>query len=226
MRLTQTAIAGAVFAAAALSASSAASQTAQAPHQAHEMHADTASYIAALEDPARDAWQKPEQVLEALGVTEGQRIADIGAGSGYFALRLAQRAGASGRVFAVDISREMLAHLESRANKAGLSNIDTILAPPDDPNLPAASIDLVFFCDVWHHIDDQAGYLEKLKRALRPSGQIVMIDFQKRELPVGPPADMKIARDDLVRQLAAHGFRLAREHTFLPYQYFLVFVLQ
>jgi len=120
----------------------------------------------------------------------------------------------------------MLAHLESRAKKAALSNIDTILAPPDDPNLPGASIDLVFFCDVWHHIDDQAGYLEKLKRALRPAGQIVMIDFQKRELPVGPPVDMKIARDDLVQQLASHGFRLAREHTFLPYQYFLVFVLQ
>jgi ubiquinone/menaquinone biosynthesis C-methylase UbiE len=123
----------------------------------------------------------------------------------------------------VDISKEMLAHLEAQAKATSVSNVQAVLAPPDDPLLPDASVDRVFFCDVWHHVDDQAGYLEKLKKALRPDGQIVMIDFQKRDLPVGPPVAMKIAREDLVAQMQAHGFRLAKEHTFLPYQYFLVF---
>ena len=77
--------------------------------------------------------------------------------------------------------------------------------------------------NVWHHIEDQAGYLERMKKLLRPGGRVVMIDFHKRELPVGPPVAMKIARDDLIRQMGAHGFRVAAEHTYLPYQYFLVF---
>ena len=200
-------------------------QTAPSPHEAHRLHADTAAYIAALEDPKRDAWQKPHDVIDALVLRPGEQIADIGAGSGYFALRFARHVGPDGRVLAIDVSREMLAHLEAQVKAAGLTNVETKLVPPDDPQLPDASLDRAFICDVWHHVDDQAGYLEKLKRALRPSGQIVMVDFHKRELPVGPPVSMKIAREDLIAQLERHGFRLAREHTFLPYQYFLVFEL-
>ena len=200
-----------------------AAQTAPSTHEAHRLHADSAAYIASLEDPARDAWQKPHEVIEALGLRDGERVADIGAGSGYFALRFARHVGAAGRVLTVDVSKDMLAHLETRVKAAGLSNVQPILAPPDDPLLPDGSLDRVFFCDVWHHVDDQAGYLEKIKKALRPSGQVVMIDFHKRDLPVGPPVSMKIAREDLVAQMESHGFSLAREHTFLPYQYFLVF---
>jgi ubiquinone/menaquinone biosynthesis C-methylase UbiE len=212
-----------VFTAILLSAVPAVAQSAPSPHEAHRLHGDAAAYIAALEDPARDAWQKPHEVIDALRLREGEQVADIGAGSGYFALRFARHVGPSGRVYAVDISKEMLAHLEAQAKAASASNVRAVLAPPDDPLLPDASIDRVFFCDVWHHVDDQAGYLEKLKKALRPDGQVVMIDFHKRDLPVGPPASMKIAREDLVAQMQAHGFRLATEHTFLPYQYFLVF---
>jgi ubiquinone/menaquinone biosynthesis C-methylase UbiE len=198
-------------------------QTVETPHDAHRLHRDSDAYIAALEDPARDAWQKPHEVITALDVKPGQVVADIGAGSGYFALRFARHVGPTGRVFAVDVSPEMLTHLARRATEAGLSHVTTVLAPPDDPQLPERSIDRVFVCDVWHHIEDQAAYLAKLRRALRPSGEIVMIDFHKRDLPVGPPSSMKIAREDLVDQMAAHGYRLVREYTFLPYQYFLVF---
>ena len=201
-------------------------QTAPSGHDAHRFHRDSAAYIAALEDPARDAWQKPQEVLDALALRDGERVADIGAGSGYFALRFARRVGAGGRVFAVDVSKDMLAHLEAQAKTAQLTNVEPLLAAAADPGLPDASVDRVFFCDVWHHVDDQAGYLEKLKKALRPDGQIVMIDFHKRDLPVGPPVSMKIARTDLIAQMQRHGFRLAREHTFLPYQYFLVFARQ
>jgi ubiquinone/menaquinone biosynthesis C-methylase UbiE len=128
-------------------------------------------------------------------------------------------------VYAVDVSKDMVAHLEAQARTAGLETLRAVLAPPDDPQLPDGSVDRVFFCDVWHHIEDQPGYLAKLKRALRPAGEVVMIDFHKKDLPVGPPASMKIAREDLIAQMTAHGFRLVREHTFLPYQYFLVFRL-
>ena len=200
-----------------------AAQTVATPHDAHRMHGNSAAYIAALEDPARDAWQKPHEVVVALDLKPGETVADIGAGSGYFALRFARHVGAEGRVYAVDVSRDMLAHLERQAAEAKLANVRTIAAPPDDPQLPEGSIDRVFFCDVWHHIDDQAGYLAKLKKALRPGGQVVMIDFHKRDLPVGPPVSMKIAREVLLTEMAAHGFRLVKEHTFLPYQYFLMF---
>ena len=149
-------------------------------------------------------------------------VADIRAGSGYFTLRLASHVGPGGRVFAVDVSPDMILHLNRRVLDAGLANVSTILAPANDPLLPQP-VDRFVIVDVWHHIEDQTGYLALMKKTLKPGGQIVMIDFHERELPVGPPVSMKIAREDLIQQMVAHGFRIAREHTFLPYQYFLVF---
>jgi predicted methyltransferase len=198
---------------------------AQAPrdqHDAHRLHGDPAAYIAALEDPKRDAYQKPHEVMQALGVKDGEVIADIGAGSGYFTIRLAHHVGAAGRVYAVDVSADMIRHLHTRVRDMALLNVSPILARPDDPLLPQP-VDRFLIVDVWHHIEDQAGYLALMKKLLKPGGQVVMIDFHKRELPVGPPAAMKIAREDLLRQMQGHGFQLAAEHTFLPYQYFLVF---
>jgi ubiquinone/menaquinone biosynthesis C-methylase UbiE len=198
---------------------------AQAPHDQHELHrlhTDSAAYIAALEDPARDAYQKPHEVMEALVLKPGEVVADIGAGSGYFTLRLAHHLGPNGRVYAVDISPDMVRHLNQRVRDAGLRNVSTILALPHDPLLPQP-VDRFLIVDVWHHIEDQAGYLARMKTLLEPGGQVVMIDFHKKDLPVGPPVAMKIAREDLLRQMDEHGFRLLQEHTFLPYQYFLVF---
>ena len=198
---------------------------AQAPRDQHEvrrLHDEPAAYIAALEDPARDAYQKPHEVIQALALRPGEVVADVGAGSGYFALRLAHHVGPEGHVYAVDISPDMIRHLNARVRDAGLLNVSTILAQPNDPLLPQP-VDRFLFVDVWHHVDDQADYLALIKKRLKAGGQLVMIDFHKRELPVGPPNTMKIARDDLLQQMQAHGFRLVREHTFLPYQYFLVF---
>jgi ubiquinone/menaquinone biosynthesis C-methylase UbiE len=193
-------------------------------HEAmHALHRDAKAYAAMLEDPARDAWQKPHEVIEALALKPGEVVADIGSGSGYFSLRFAHHVGDSGRVFAVDVDPDLVRLLNRRVREVGARNVQTVLADPDDPLLPDASIDRFVIVDTWHHIADQSKYLGLLKRMLRPGGQLVMIDFQKKELPVGPPPSMKIARDDLVRQLETSGFRLAREHTFLPYQYFLVF---
>jgi ubiquinone/menaquinone biosynthesis C-methylase UbiE len=200
---------------------------AQAPgdqHAVHQLHGDPAAYIAALEDPKRDAYQKPHEVLQALGIKAGEVIADIGAGAGYFTIRLAHHVGASGRVYAVDVSPDMIRYLHARVRDMGLLNVSPILAPADDPLVPQP-VDRFLIVDVWHHIENQAAYLAAMKKLLKPGGQVVMIDFQKRDLPVGPPATMKIAREDLLKQMEANGFRLATEHTFLPYQYFLVFAV-
>jgi ubiquinone/menaquinone biosynthesis C-methylase UbiE len=194
-------------------------------HEMHRLHKDPKAYIAMLEDPKRDAYQKPQEVLIALGLKEGEVVADIGAGSGYFSFRFAGRVGDTGRVYAVDIDPDMVLHMNRRVRDLGLKNVVTVLSAADDPLLPDGSMDRFFICDTWHHIENQAKYLGLIKKMLKPGGLVVMIDFHKKELPVGPPLEMKIAREDLVRQMEAHGFRLLKEHTFLPYQYFLVFGL-
>lgn len=192
----------------------------------HKLHQDSKAYIALLEEPQRDAYQKPHDVIVALDLKEGESVADIGAGSGYFALRLAHHVGDKGRVYAVDINPDMIVYMNRRIRDMQLKNIEAILAAPDDPLLMDASIDRFFICNTWHHIANQTQYLALIKKMLKPGGQVIMIDFHKKELPVGPPVEMKIAREDLVLQMETNGFKLAKEHTFLPYQYFLVFTLK
>jgi ubiquinone/menaquinone biosynthesis C-methylase UbiE len=191
----------------------------------HKLHQDSKAYIAMLDDPARDAYQKPHEVVMALDLKEGERIADIGAGSGYFSLRFAQHVGATGQVLAVDINPEMIVHLNQRIRDAAAANIRTILALPDDPLLAASSVDRVFICETWHHIGNHPQYLGQLRKVLKPGGQVIIIDFQRKAMTVGPPAEMRVAREDVVREFEQSGFRLAKEHTFLPYQYFLVFTV-
>lgn len=191
--------------------------------QMHQLHRDSRAYIGMLDDPKRDAYQKPHEVLTALAIEPGEVIADIGAGSGYFTFRLAHHVGDKGRVYAVDTSADMIRHLNRRIRELKAMNVTAILADADDPLLADASIDRFFFSDSWHHIENQSKYLSLIKKMLKPGGEIIMIDFHKKELPVGPPMQMKIAREDLIRQMESNGFRLTKEHTFLPYQYFLVF---
>lgn len=193
-------------------------------HQMHRVHRDPKAYISMLEDPQRDAYQKPHEVLTALGIKQGEMIADIGAGSGYFTFRLAHHAGENGKVYAVDVNPDMILHLNRRIRELKARNVVSILAAADDPLLPAHSVDRFFFCDSWHHIRAQTKYLSLVRKMLKPGGEVIMIDFHKRKQPVGPPLPMRIAREDLLQQMESHGFRLKQEHTFLPYQYFLIFV--
>jgi arsenite methyltransferase len=193
-------------------------------HEMHRLHKDPKAYIGALEDPKRDAYQKPHEVLTALGLKSGEIIADIGAGSGYFTFRIAHHLGAKGKVFAVDVSPDMIRHINRRIRDLKTTNVVSVLADPDDPLLTERSINRFFICNVWHHVENPTKYLSMMKKMLRPGGEIVMIDFHKKELPLGPPLEMKIAREDLIKQMETNGFRLTKEHTFLPYQYFLVFV--
>jgi ubiquinone/menaquinone biosynthesis C-methylase UbiE len=161
--------------------------------------------------------------MMALGLKGGERIADIGAGSGYFTMRLARHVGDTGRVYAIDVSPDMILHLNQQVRAAGIDNVRTLLVPADDPLLADASVDLVFICNTWHHIADHPPYLEKLRAALKPGGRVVIIDFQKYDIPVGPPSEMKAPREDVVAEFEKAGFRLAASPSVLPYQYFLVF---
>jgi ubiquinone/menaquinone biosynthesis C-methylase UbiE len=193
------------------------------PHQMHRLHGDSKAYIGALEDPKRDAYQKPHEVLAALNIKPGEVIADIGAGSGYFAFRLAHHVGDEGKIYAVDVNPDMIIHINRRIRDSKAHNIVSVLAPPDDPLLPEQSVNRFFICDVWHHVENQKKYLSLMKKILKPGGEIVMIDFHEADIPIGPPRQMRIAREDLIKQMVSNGFRLAKEHTFLPYQYFLIF---
>jgi len=192
----------------------------------HKLHQDSKAYIAMLEDPARDAYQKPHEVVMALGIKEGEHIADIGAGSGYFAFRFAHHVGETGRVYAVDVSPDMILYMNRRIRDMQVKNVVTVLSAPDDPLLPDKSIDRFFICETWHHIQAQTQYLAMMKKMLKPGGQIVMVDFQKKAIPIGPPEEMKIAREDVIKQMEANEFRLAKENTFLPYHYFLIFAVK
>jgi ubiquinone/menaquinone biosynthesis C-methylase UbiE len=196
---------------------------AQTAHQEHHPPESTGAYIRALEDPNRSAWQKPAEVIRQLSLEPGEAVADIGAGSGYFTVRFARAVGPRGKVYAVDIDRGMLDHIERRAKEAHLGNIQLVLAEPHDPKLPAASVDVIFICDTLHHISDRATYYPFLARALRPGGRLVNIDFYKKPLPVGPPLAMKIAKEAMMAEATTAGFHVIKDFDFLPYQYFLIF---
>lgn len=194
----------------------AADLAAQVPHQEHKKHMDAGVYARVLDDPSREAWQKPHDVVMALRLRPDEVVADIGAGTGYFARRFAHHAGS---VLAVDIEPKLLAI----AAKGAPANLKTAHAAADDPKLAAASVDTIFICDVLHHIEGRPAYYAKLKSALKPGGRAVIIDFHKRPLPVGPPPAMKLDRAEVIAEWKAAGFELAREHTMLPHQYFLEF---
>lgn len=189
----------------------------QVPHQHHPP--SSGEYAQVLDDPSRDAWQKPHELIMALRLKAREVVADIGAGTGYFARRIALHAS---KVYAVDIDPKLL----DIALRDAPPNLQTVLATPDDPRLPERSVDIVFFCDVLHHIDHRPAYYAKLSRILKPGGRIVVVDFYKRELPVGPPPNMKLSETEVVGEFQRSGFRLAKQLQILPYQYFLFFERQ
>jgi arsenite methyltransferase len=186
----------------------------QIPHQNHPP--SSGEYAKVLEDPSRDEWQKPHEVVMALGLKSTDAIADVGAGTGYFARRFANHAG---KVYAVDIDRALLAI----AGKNAPANLETVLAAPDDPRLPERSVDIIFFCDVLHHIENRGAYYPKVAKALKPGGRIVVIEFYKKDMPIGPPSSMKLSDEEVIAEFRNGGFTLAKRLDILPYQYILFF---
>jgi SAM-dependent methyltransferase len=173
-----------------------------------------------FDDPARDGWQKPHEVIRALELTPDAVVADIGAGTGYFAVRLA-RMTPRGRVYAVDIEPDMVRYLTERARREKLANLQAILGSPADPKLPS-KVDQLLIVDTYHHIDDREQYFRLLRGYLKPGGEVAIIDFT-RDSPIGPPAGMRIDSRRVREEMERAGYVSVAEHQFLPHQYFLVF---
>lgn len=196
---------------------------AAAQHGGQPMHGrfdDAEKWSKIFDDPARDEWQKPAQVIAALKLPGDASVADIGSGTGYFAVRLA-RAVPRGRVYGADLEPDMVRFLNARAAREGLANLASHVAAPDDPKLPA-SVDLALVVDTYHHIANRSGYFERLKKSLKPAGRIAIVDF-KLDSPVGPPAPHRIAPEQVRKEMERAGYRLQEAPDVLPYQYLLLF---
>jgi len=185
---------------------------------------DPAEWTAHFESPERTAWQQPDAVVASLALRPDAAIADLGAGTGYFAVRFAAAAPA-GKVYAVDIEPTMVAWLGDRAQTEGLANLEAIQAEPNDPRLPAA-VDVVFMCNVFHHLADPRAYFKAVAAKLEPAGRVVIVDFRKDnpEDAPGPPAQMRMSAEQIITIMRDAGYTLSREdRELLEYQYLLEF---
>jgi ubiquinone/menaquinone biosynthesis C-methylase UbiE len=156
-----------------------------------------------FDDPARDAWQQPDRVVAAMELAPTMTVADIGAGTGYFTVRIA-RAVPQGTVIGTDLEPDMIRYMTDRAKREGLTNLRAQLTPADDPQLAATSIDRILIADVWHHVDHRAAYATKLAAALKPGGAIAIVDFQL-DAKRGPPAKFRLAPDEVLADFTAAG---------------------
>jgi ubiquinone/menaquinone biosynthesis C-methylase UbiE len=190
----------------------------------HHSFEDVQHWVAVFDDPAREAWQKPKEVVRALEIGRGMSVADVGAGTGYFTRYLTAAVGEGGTVFAVDTEPSLVVHLRERAEVEHAPNVVPILASPDNPRLPAGTVDLVLMVDTLHHIDDRVSYLRRLQRVLKPGGRVAIVDFKKEgDVPVGPPPEHRLARSQVVEEFQSAGYRLVAAPEVLPYQYVLIF---
>jgi ubiquinone/menaquinone biosynthesis C-methylase UbiE len=210
-----------------LSPSVAAPQQTQRDHthsgRSEHSFADAERYASIFDSPERARWQKPDELVAALQISPGSVVADVGAGTGYFAVRFALAVGPDGTVLASDIEPGMVSYLRERAEREGQANLIPILASADDPRLPDGSVDLIFFCNTWHHIGDRVSYARRLRGDLAPGGRIVVVDFLPGDLPVGPPATEKLSASEVIAEFDQAGLGLVDSLDLLPYQYVLVF---
>lgn len=176
-----------------------------------------------LEAPDRDLWQRPDQIMDALGIAEASVVADVGAGSGWFTVRLARRVGPRGLVYAQDVQTEMLAAITRRVQWEGLANVKTVLGRGNDARLPEAALDAVLVVDAYSEIEDRVALLASIARALKPQGRLGIVDFTLEGTGPGPEPDKRVAPDAVVRDARRAGLRPLARETFLPYQYLLVF---
>jgi predicted methyltransferase len=178
-----------------------------------------------LEPPDREAWQKPEQVMDALQIAEDSVTADLGAGGGWFTIRLARRVGPHGIVYAEDVQRLMIEAIERRVQREGLTNVKTILGEYDNPfpGLPADTLDSVLIVDAFHEMEHPIVLLRNVGRTLKPGGLIGIIDYRQGEGGPGPDPEDRVAPSVIIDAARAAGLQLVGEDKFLPYQYFLRF---
>lgn len=176
-----------------------------------------------LEGPDRDDWQQPDAVMDHLGISDGARVADIGAGGGWFTVRLARRVGPNGVVYAEDIQRQMIESIGRRMKREGLPNVQTVLGTPADPRLPRG-LHAVLMVDTYTQLSESTALLKKIADVLAPNGRLGIVDFKLDGAGgPGPPIEERVSPDTIKAHASAAGLRLVGEENFLRYQYFLIF---
>jgi ubiquinone/menaquinone biosynthesis C-methylase UbiE len=176
-----------------------------------------------LEGPDRDAWQKPDEVMDALGIADGASVADLGAGGGWFTIRLARRVGPNGIVYAEDVQPEMIEAITRRVEREGLTNVKPVLGAPTNPRLPEGALDAVLIVGVYNEMTDPVALLKNVAAALKPRGRLGIVEHTQEGFGPGPPMEDRVKPERIVTDAQAAGLKLiAREH-FLRYQYLLVF---
>ena len=184
--------------------------------------ADVAQWSKVFDDPKRDAWQKPRELVAALALPPGATVADLGAGTGYFSLPIATRVP-NGRVYAVDIQQEMLDIVANRAASAGLANVTPVLATETDPRLPAGTVDLVLMVDAYHEFSHPLEVMTGVVRALKPGGRVVLIEYRAEDPAVPILALHKMSEAQAKKEMQAVGLECEKTLALLPQQHFMVF---
>lgn len=176
-----------------------------------------------LEGPDRDAWQRPDQIMDALLIGEGSTVADLGAGGGWFTVRLALRVRATGRVYAEDVQTEMIQAIERRVEREALRNVTTVLGTQTDPKIPDGSLDAALIVDAYHEMEQPVTLLRNLARSLKPTGLIGIVNYKKDGGGPGPDMNERVDPEQVIRDARAAGLELRKHETFLRYQYLLTF---
>jgi predicted methyltransferase len=181
------------------------------------------SDLGLLDAPDRDLWQRPDQVMDALGIADGSIVGDIGAGSGWFTIRLARRVGPQGIVYAEDVQQEMINAIIRRVSREGFTNVKPVFGLNHDPRLPPGSLDAVLMVDAYHEVQDRVTFLSNLAKSLKPQGRLGIVDFRLDGTGPGPAPEERVSPDVVVADAKRAGLRLIRQEPFLEYQYFLIF---
>ncbi len=213
---------GLVFAAAVTSGQEPASEDSTLRHHtAHHRFDDAERWSKQFDSAERDSWQKPDEVIEAMEISEGMTAADIGAGTGYFVAHLSHAVGAEGRVLGLDVESAMVEFMTERAEREGWSNVEARVVAPDDPGLGAGTVDRILVVNTWHHIGDRAAYSRLLSQGLRADGRIFIVDFTL-DSPHGPPVNQRLTPEQVIEELEAGGLEAQLLREDLPAQYIVV----
>jgi ubiquinone/menaquinone biosynthesis C-methylase UbiE len=176
-----------------------------------------------LERPER-AWEEnPDQALDLLNLRKGQTVADVGAGVGYLTLRIARRVGPTGKVYGVDVQKEMLERLKKNAAKAKLTNVETIQGTETDPMLPAGKVDLILMVDVYHELSQPQAMLQNIKKALSPDGRLALVEYRKEDPSIPIRVEHKMSAWEVQTEVEAEGYKLETTLKSLPRQSVFIF---
>jgi SAM-dependent methyltransferase len=189
-------------------------------HRGHRFD-EPEKYAKRWNDPARNAWQKPKEVIELMGVEPGMTVADIGTGTGYFIPFLSEAVGPKGKVWGLDIEAEMVKYVTELAAEEGLENVEAKQVKPDGPGI--SGVDRFLTVNTWHHIGNRKAYAAKLAEALNPGGAVIIVDYRKdAEMKHGPPMRMRLAPSEVVEELEAGGLQAEIAEETLPRQYIVI----